>query len=285
MAANTSPPLRNHVWGLAKVYNCQSMDVRSEGRGKWRISWTDGPSVTRVSRSIARDLPDITGIRFDRDYERHTAVLGALRVVAAATEDRMERLTDPLWGGLESAAREHLDDVADPWEGATARERAMVERLLARTARRDAWGDIAFEDEDAALAELVHRRGVTWLLEPAPATTPEPGRQAEPDAIADALELTPLELLTARYADGTDRQAWDQAAQPMPAGRLFAQAADDAGIGRSEALAALALAVVGTVFNPPVATRPWPFGLARRFESRSVSGSRWRSGAFARCIP
>ncbi len=244
MAASASTRLRTHVWGLAKVYDCQStMDVRSEGRGKWRISWTDGPSVTRVSRSIDRDLPDLAGIRFDRDYQPRTTVLGALRVVAAATEDRMARLTDPLWGGLESAAREHLDDVTDPWEGATARERAMVERLLDRTARRDAWGDIAFEDEDAALDELLRRRGVTWLLEPASDTTaPEPIRQAEPDAIADALVLTPLELLTARYAAGADRQAWDQGAQPMAASRLFAQAADDSAIGKPEALAALGLA-------------------------------------------
>ncbi|MFF2080574.1 hypothetical protein ACFVXG_38150 [Kitasatospora sp. NPDC058162] len=243
MAGDTGTQLRNHVRGLAKTYNCQAtMGVRSEGRGKWRVYWTDGPSVTRVSRSIARDLPDLTGIRFDRDHERRPMLLGALRVVATATEERMERLTDRVWGDLESAAREHLDDVTDPWESATARERAMVERLLAHTARRDPWGD-TFEDEDAALAELLRRRGVTWLLEPAADTTvPGPVRQAEPDATADALALTPLELLTARYAAGGDRRAWDQGAQPTPAGHLFAQAVGDAGIGKAEALAALSLA-------------------------------------------
>jgi len=205
IAASASTRLRTHVWGLAKVYNCQAtMDVRSEGRGKWRVSWTDGPSVTQASHSIARNLPDLTGIRFDRDHTLHTTILGALRVVAAATADRMERLTDRLWGDLESAAREQLDDVTDPWESATARERAMVERPLARTARRDPWGYTTFEDEGAALDELLRRRGVTWLLELASDTTtaPESDRQAEPDATANALELSPLELLTARTRPG-----------------------------------------------------------------------------------
>ncbi len=88
-----SSRLRSHVWGLARVYDCRAgMGVRSEGRGRWRVFWTDGPSVTRVSRSIARDLPEITGIRFDREYERRPMVLGALRVVATVTEERMELL-------------------------------------------------------------------------------------------------------------------------------------------------------------------------------------------------
>ncbi|MFD8781243.1 hypothetical protein [Kitasatospora sp. NPDC059599] len=56
------------------------------------------------------------------------------------------------------------------------------------------------------------------------------------------LALAPPEVLIAREAAGADRRAWEQCARPVPAGRLFARAAGDAGIGRAQALAALGLA-------------------------------------------
>lgn len=240
--ASTASRLRTHAFGLAKVYGCP-MDVEVEERGRWRVAWTDGPSLTLVISSFQREFPDLTGIRYGRDHERRPLMLGALRAVAAATEERLDQLTHPMWGDLESAARTQLDDVTDPWENATTRERAMVDQLLTRTARRDYWGDGPFEDTDAAFAELLRRRGVAWLLEPAPEpTTSAPARQVAPDGPADALVLTPLEFLTDRYAAEADRRAWEQDAQPMPASRLFAQAADDTGIGKAEALTALGLA-------------------------------------------
>ncbi|WP_327071939.1 hypothetical protein [Kitasatospora sp. NBC_01302] len=237
--AGAGARLRRHVYGLAKVYDCHDLDVKSEGRGKWRVTWTDGPSITVVRTSLDREFPDLAeAVRYDREHERRAMVLGALRVAAAASEDDWDSLDDH-W--LSWKARECLEDVTDPWSGASARERAMVDRLLAVTALRDGWGDVLDEDEYRAIEELVRRRGVGWLLDTTTTSATAPDRQAEPDAVPEGLELTPLELLTVRYAAGPDRRAWVQQARPMPADQALAAATADNSVTKANALAALAL--------------------------------------------
>ncbi len=119
----------------------------------------------------------------------------------------------------------------------------MVERLLALTVVRDEWGDVLYESWDNAIAELVRRRALAWLLDPADDAA-TPGRQAETDVPGEGLELTPLELLTVRFATGADRTAWVRQARPMSADRVFAAAVVATAAGtltRKEALAVLGL--------------------------------------------
>ncbi|MFI5534530.1 hypothetical protein ACIA8O_38945 [Kitasatospora sp. NPDC051853] len=239
MAGSPSTMIRKHLFGLAKVYDCHTLDVRPEGRGRWRVEWTEGPSVTVIRTSVAREFPDLAaGIRYVRETGVRPHLVGALRALATMSEHDLDRLDHHR---LENLADAVLDDVTDPWDTASPREKAMVERLLAATAVRDPWGDVVHESWDHALAELVRCKGIAWLLEPQPAPAADQRGQGKPDAPAAGLDLTPLELLTVRYAAGPDRTAWLRQTTTLPPDRALAAVLADQHPGRPEALAALRL--------------------------------------------
>ncbi|MFI9789012.1 hypothetical protein ACIHEI_36685 [Kitasatospora sp. NPDC051984] len=141
------------VAALAEEQNCAPR-AHQERAGTWLVSWLDGLPVATVTARLLADVPGLAAdrLRCTREYSAHAVVLGALRAAAARPADAAangSRLIEQAWAAL--------SDVADPWTGATAQERALVKELLA--------GDGGQTDVDAALAALA-RRGVRHVAQP-----------------------------------------------------------------------------------------------------------------------
>ncbi|MFD7828475.1 hypothetical protein [Kitasatospora sp. NPDC059803] len=229
--ASRSTAIRSFVHQMAKTYDCAMDTDYYDHRRRWEIRWHDGPTEATVRAAVARQLPQHQEvIALCRDLSEEAIVLGAIRCYITGEVHQ--------WNDLRYAAQRSLEDVAHPLRTATARESAMVERVLEESAQETRWG----RDRDAsyALALLKERRGIGWLL--TPPVPAQDGRQPEADApVPAALELSPVELLTARYALGEQGAAWRERAAAMPAAQAFDAALADEEIDKETALAALRL--------------------------------------------
>ncbi|GAA2842457.1 hypothetical protein [Kitasatospora aburaviensis] len=228
--ASRSSEIRTFVRQMSKIHQCD-MDVEyHDARRYWVINWHDGPTREAVLAAIQRQLPEHKDIVYTGRYLSDEAtVLGAIRCYVSGEVHR--------WNDLRYAAERLLEDVAFPLRTATARESAMVERLLEESAQDRPWG--RDRNADHALELLTERKGIGWLFTPAAAPD---GRQPEADGhMPPALAPLPVELLTARYARGDHSIAWRERAAPMPLAEAFAAALADEEIDRDAALAALTL--------------------------------------------
>ncbi|MFD4397279.1 hypothetical protein [Kitasatospora sp. NPDC058478] len=229
--ASRSTAIREFVRQMAKIHQADVDADYYDHKRRWEIRWHDGPTEATVRAAVERQIPEHQEIIYtSRDFSDEVLVLAALRLFVADEAHH--------WGDLRYAAQRSLEDVAHPMRTATARESAMVERVLEESAQETRWG--RSRDADYALALLKERRGIGWLLTPpAPA---QDSRQPEADAPVPAvLELSPVELLTARYALGEQGAAWRERAAAMPAGAAFDAALADEEIDKETALAALRL--------------------------------------------
>ncbi|BAJ26787.1 MULTISPECIES: hypothetical protein [Kitasatospora] len=196
--------------------------------GRWTLRWYDGPTVAAVRCALGRLLPDgvaAADFAVRRDVTVRALALAAIRETRAGA---MHRAVGS-WGQryhLERllAEREHPDRPEGP------REAAMLERLLAAATAESARGPAA-PDLSRAF-DLVARDGVAWLL---------PDHRLAGPADRDGLALTPLEYLTARYAAGVHRTAWETALAVLPLRTAVAAAHDDLRPEPDAARAALAL--------------------------------------------
>ncbi|MFD0351679.1 hypothetical protein ACFQ0M_48395 [Kitasatospora aburaviensis] len=112
--------------------------------------------------AIQRQLPEHKDIVYTGRYLSDEAtVLGAIRCYVSGEVHR--------WNDLRYAAERLLEDVAFPLRTATARESAMVERLLEESAQDRPWG--RDRNADHALELLTERKGIGWLFTPAAAPT------------------------------------------------------------------------------------------------------------------
>ncbi|MFB7128291.1 hypothetical protein [Kitasatospora sp. NPDC056273] len=227
--ASRSSAIRSFVFQLSKIHQCGMDTDYHDHRRKWEIRWYDGPTEATVHAAVERQLPEYKEIICtDRSFSEEAIVLAAIRCFVSGEDKR--------WLDLRYAAQRSLEDVAFPMRTASARENAMVERVLKESAQERGRG----RDATYALELLKERRGIGWLL--APPVPAQDSRQSETDApVSAALEPTPVELLTARYARGDLGEAWRQRAAPMPAAEAFAAALVDEEIDKEAALAALAL--------------------------------------------
>ncbi|MFD7861520.1 hypothetical protein [Streptomyces sp. NPDC059783] len=168
-------------------------------RAEWTLSWTDGPTVTQVTRAArAADKEAVDGVHYERRYSQQTYALGAIGWARAGAD---------LQGGngwwAVSQVEEFLAKVKNPGRPKPGRESDMVERLIkaADGDRRRHWA------EGSEICGLVDNRGLAWLLV----------RAEKPDE-----RLTPLEVLTARYARGEKQRAWWQHLTPLTELEAFA---------------------------------------------------------------
>ncbi|WP_033821518.1 hypothetical protein [Kitasatospora sp. MBT63] len=194
------------------------------GSRRWTLRWYDGPPLAAVRAALGRHGPEAEQLLVRRDLTTRALALAAIRETRAGA---MHRWVGS-WG-----QRYHLEQVlADrpfPDRADSPREAAMLERLLqAATAEHGRW---SHPDENKAF-ELVARDGVAWLL-------PD-DRLAGPQD-RDGLALGPLEYLTARYATGVHRTAWETALATMPLRAAVTAARDDGAPTPDAARAALAL--------------------------------------------
>jgi hypothetical protein len=172
-----------------------------ERRAEWTLRWTDGPTVGQVTRAArAADKEAVEGVLYERHYSQQAYALGAIGWALAGAD---------LQGGNDwwatSRVEEHLAKVKNPGRPKPGRESDMVQRLL--TAADKGRGRNYAEGSD--ICGLVDKRGLSWLLIPA----------GKPD---ERLPLTPLEVLTARYARGEKQRAWWEHLTPLTELEAFA---------------------------------------------------------------
>ncbi|MGE7438482.1 MULTISPECIES: hypothetical protein [Kitasatospora] len=193
-------------------------------RRRWTLRWYDGPSVAVIKTELARVTPATSQVLVRRDLTTRALALAAIRETRAGA---MRRRVGS-WG-----QRYHLEQVVGdrphPERAADPREEAMLERLLAEATTGD--GQWAVPDESRAF-DLIARDGIAWLLPSHRLTAP-----GEPAGLA----LDPLELLTARYAQGVHRTAWETALTTMPLRAAITAAQADPDPDPDTARAALAL--------------------------------------------
>jgi hypothetical protein len=186
---------------------------------QWTLSWHDGPTVDQVRRAARKADKEITeDLRFERRYTPRAFALGAIRMALAGEEV-------PRSGGWYAASvvEAALEKVPNPGPKGE-RETMLAERLLAKACA--AYGREWVDDHD--ICGLVGDRGLAWLLTPA-----EDG--------GNAPAMSPLEVLTARYADGAAGVAWRAHLRTLPVGAAFSAALADPRLTPEAAAAALAL--------------------------------------------
>jgi len=151
-----------------------------EIRREWTFAWPDGPTVGQVRRAATAAQPEATeGLRYERRLSDTTQALGVLRMMLQA---------EPVDDDFRVSLRPHeipgfFAKVKNPAPKA-GREAAIVANLLKLAAKRgNGW-----RDAGENVAAFVEKYGLTQALA--------------------GVELTPLELLTARYADGRAGRAW-----------------------------------------------------------------------------
>ena len=218
--AGTDRPRRVRV--LSQTLSTQTQTeirVTHDSGARWYLEWTDGPTRTAVRAAV--DAADLAGaeIRLYRTSTARAVALCAVRLAATGELGIGQR-----WGQPLSQVQYFLDDIDHPERPTDEREDQMATKLLAAATPADRqWPD------EYRIADLVAERGLAWLL-------PVPG-----EAVVDAPELSPLEILTARYATGAQSRAWQEQAQTMPVRDAVDAALADPALDRIAALAMVAL--------------------------------------------
>ncbi|MEV7011914.1 hypothetical protein [Streptosporangium sp. NPDC051022] len=198
-----------------------------DDRNQWSLNWNNGPATGRMKTYLV-PLAQRAGLETDLLRLRRTVQDDALAVQAVRHlrttrpgEDRYAYEAAVAWQIDQAVdATDHPDRPLDEREAALAarlltaeggytHSRSLAERLL----RRGGGGLAAFLEDDLEEARPGDR---TWAAE----------------------------YLTARYATGEHRAAWERHLQPMPAQEALAAAAADPDPGLAVHQAALTLAPV-----------------------------------------
>ncbi|MEW1657913.1 hypothetical protein [Streptomyces sp. NPDC093707] len=191
--------LRRIAWKLSEQYGLPrggeldaEIDEYTRPK-KWVFCWRDGPTETQVRRAAARLDKDALGdVGFRREYSDMAYAVAAIRCLREGDPEKDAFVS--LYG-----AQQLLDTMKNPGPS-DDRERHMAVRLVANSARRSS----AYGDGDAICREATEK-GLSPLLR---------GEGAPP--------LTPIELLTDRYAGGRASALWVYRLTPMTPLEAFA---------------------------------------------------------------
>lgn len=185
-----------------------------ETRRDWTFRWQDGPTIEQVRRAARKAQPEaVEGLNYRRRLSAEAHALGALRITLAAEPEN-----DDFQGPYVSPSRieEHFAQTRNPAPQA-GREATMVANLLkaSKDHGRNYW------DESERACNYVMEKGLAKAL--------------------DGVDLTPLELLTARYAQGAAERAWRRRLVPLTPLEAFSAAQADTKASPEAVAAALAL--------------------------------------------
>jgi hypothetical protein len=161
-----------------------------EIRREWTYAWPDGPTVEQVRRAARKAQPEAAkGLLYRRDLSDTAQVLGVLRMALAAQQPLNEDFRGPHIPLHE--IHKFLSTMKNP-APKNGREATIVANLLKLSEKH---GHSGWRDAGEKAAEFVATYGFT-------------------QALAD-VELTPLEVLTSRYAQGPAERAWRFRLVPM----------------------------------------------------------------------
>ncbi|MGW0562888.1 hypothetical protein ACWDZ4_20270 [Streptomyces sp. NPDC003016] len=190
--ANRSARLHRLTSQLAEEFGLRPREVEAEydeRRRVWSIQWLDGPTAGQMQRAAKkRDAEVLTDVTFRRDYTNPVWALAAIRMAMAA-----EEAEDFPWISAWEARR-WLDKVKNP-RPRNERERAMATRLVEASV-----SSTSSYPDDERMCKLVSTKGIAWLLR---------------GGTEEAPALSPIELLTDRYASGKAHRAWAARLVPL----------------------------------------------------------------------
>ncbi|MGW3308203.1 hypothetical protein ACWDG9_16635 [Streptomyces sp. NPDC001073] len=191
--ANRSSRLRSLAHNLTKHFGLpwgygQIEAEYDETRREWTYVWVDGPTVEQVRREARKAQPEaVEDLKYERRLSDTVYALGVLRMTLAAEP------VDNDFRGPHFLPREIAEYFAKaknpaPKEG---REATMVANLLKVSEEhgRNFW------DAVDRVSDFVATNGFARAL--------------------SGVELSPLELLTARYAQGPAERAWRRRLIPL----------------------------------------------------------------------
>ncbi|MEV0487275.1 hypothetical protein AB0I69_42585 [Streptomyces sp. NPDC050508] len=219
--ARRAERLRKVAWSLTEQYELP-LDRQIEARiddyarpKRWTFFWWDGPTETQVRRAAAKlDKDALDGVGYQREYSYIAYAVAAIRFLREGDPGE-----DPFRAGVSVYdARRLLDALKNPGPS-DEREHAMAERLVKASERHSS----AFGDGDSICREATEK-GLSPLLR---------GEGAPP--------LSPIEMLTERYASGRASAVWMRRLIPMTALEAFAAVQADAKASPEHVAAALSL--------------------------------------------
>ncbi|MET8696903.1 hypothetical protein ABZV65_30685 [Streptomyces bauhiniae] len=152
-----------------------------ERRREWTYTWVDGPTVAQVRRAAKKAQPEaVKGLLYQRQFSDEASVMAVVRMALAA-----EPIDEDFHGRAFrfSELEDFLANIKNPAPKA-GREATIVANLL-KTSEGHGYN---FWDTWNRASDFVAKNGFARTL--------------------DGVELTPLELLTARYAEGRAERAW-----------------------------------------------------------------------------
>jgi hypothetical protein len=185
--------------------------------GKWYLRWTDGPAVAQLTR-VARDIDAevLAEATLFRKYSDFVWALATIRLTMSTEElPSGEGYYPNSWH-----VREWLQGRKAP-RPRNKREQVLAERLGAMFEDSD-----SFHSSDTWMADFVRDNGVAALLR---------------DRDAGETLLTPVEVLTDRYATGEAVKAWKRRLIPLTPLEAFLAVLADQEPEPDAAAAALAL--------------------------------------------
>ncbi|MFB7957647.1 hypothetical protein [Streptomyces sp. NPDC056045] len=180
----------------------------------WTFAWTDGPTVAQVRAACLETEPTASeGVRYARALSEGAVALGVVRLTLCPVTDANRR---PLLRPADIEAL--LKDEPSP-APCTDRERALVYAVLYEI--HDAHHRNQARAEE--ICDIVNRYGLAVFLR------------------RSGAELSPVEVLTARYAATHAHPAWRHRLAPMDAVVLFRAVREDPRATTELITAALAL--------------------------------------------
>jgi hypothetical protein len=213
--------LRKIAWKLTEQYKMPrnwpieaEVDEYTQPK-RWTFIWRDGPTETQVQRAAAKlDKEALDGVGYRREYSDTAYAVAAIRFLREGDPGE-----DPFHAGVSVYdARRLLDTLKNPGPSGE-REHAMAARLVKASERHSS----AFGDGDSICREATEK-GLSPLLR---------GEDAPP--------LSPIEMLTERYARGRASGVWMRRLIPMTALEAFAAVQADEKASPEHVAAALFL--------------------------------------------
>ncbi|MBV1940846.1 hypothetical protein KUF83_30390 [Streptomyces sp. BV286] len=213
--------LRKVAWKLTEQYGLPrdrqiEAEIDDYARPKrWTFVWRDGPTETQLRRAAAQlDKEALDGVGCRREYSDTAYAVAAIRCLRDGDPGE-----DPYHAGVSVYDAGRLLDTTKNPGPSDDRERHMAARLVKASERRPS----VYGDGDAICREATEK-GLSPLL------------RGE-----DAPALTPIELLTERYARGSASALWMYRLTPVTPLEAFAAVQADEKASPEHIAAALTL--------------------------------------------